>query len=169
MKHITHIYIYITYTKIWFCWLRWSPVFDPRIFCFSWLAICTSKAFAAIWSTLKRCAWLPRALAASCSGLNLSESIRWFLVTFAWLLGDFWWGNRPALPCHSIESWLRMGNRDSSFLGDGKLWNHPQSILWRERRHCSGDAKAYTERQEIHRFRKLHVKLSRISEDLKIS
>ena len=34
----------------------------------------TSKAFAAIWSVLKRCAWLPRALAASCSGLNLTFS-----------------------------------------------------------------------------------------------
>ena len=31
----------------------------------------TSKAFAAIWSELKPCAWLPKALAAICSGENL--------------------------------------------------------------------------------------------------
>lgn len=51
----------------------------------------TSKAFAAIWSVLKRCAWLPRALAASCSGLNLTFSESGDVWGFFWFWWMFWW------------------------------------------------------------------------------
>ena len=62
----------------------------------SFLVDGTSKAFAAIWSVLKRCAWLPRALAASCSGLNLtfhseSADVWGFVSDFGECFGDFWW------------------------------------------------------------------------------